>query len=439
MTESDALVRLTLPGELQNHLNEMSVAKGIKHASVGLLYRGCHDQATIGDSLTEIGDSKTPVGCITKLFTAALLRRAATRKLLRLDDSLSLFLSRAIVPDTFAQIDLLQLSNHLHGLDDSCLFRAPLQSDGFIDLRLLCSALSSADPIGIPGHFYSYGHAGAWLTAGVLEQLYGVQYAELLDTELLRPLGISSVHAKSAPTTLGTPDVCPATGGTLSMSILDLLRFLEDSIHYFAAEPVDTRQPQGILPTSLPGWHSVERGIQLGWKCYDHGWFGHNSEVPGAGIFVRINPIRRIGIAVASKSHPPTTVASAIFRPLLPALVDFQIPKLLPNRTITSDDAAQYVGGYGNAALSVLIDKSGTDTLLIKANRRASPGLREQMSIEGRMVQANDNIFFTQPTFPDFFSFLQFVNQRRSKFQYLWTGSQMLPRLGGVPEGFSTT
>ena len=430
MTVTDELMRLTEPGELQRRLDGTFRTKGFRNASVGLSYRGCEAVARLGDNY-EAGDiAIVPAGCVTKLFTADLIYHASAQKLLRLDDKIAPFFPIEYVSDPFSQITVLQLLNHMHGLDDSNLQSLPLRSDGFIDIRGLCTMLSSVAPIATAGQFYSYGNAGAWLCAGILESLYGLRYLEVLKGKLLEPLKMFST-GQVHPSVRMAPIVCAATGGSLSISVEDLLTFLKSHIVEVNSERRTRCAALGGVDSnvvSLPGWHSIERGVGLGWKYYDHGWSGHNSEVPGSEVFVRINSTEQIGVVVESNSHPPTVVANALFRSLLPTLVDFRLPKLITVRKVNERCARRYAGRYGNEAMSILVWHDLTDALLVEVRRLMKFGTEAISTAIARLIPAEDNIFFARPALPELFTFVQFIDFNDSKFQYVWTGTQVLPR-----------
>src|SRR5690606_34922017 len=97
--------------------------------------------------------------------------------------------------------------------------------DGRIRLDELL-ALLDGRRLAPPGERYSYSNAGAWIASAVLEALEHRRFGEQLRDDLLASLGIQLRHLRLERSP-GDGAVCPAMGGSLSLSVVDMLTFLE--------------------------------------------------------------------------------------------------------------------------------------------------------------------------------------------------------------------
>lgn len=278
--------------------------------------------------------ASSPLGCIAKLFTATLVRRAAGRGLLALDGEVAPLLGGRL--ETLRGVTVRQLLEHTHGLDDS-LLAAPRYERGFIDRGELLPRVAALERFAAPGAVYSYGHLGAWLAAAALEQVRGRPFGALVRDGLLEPLAIDRVssEARAAP-------LCAATGAGLALTAEELARFGLQALtqgQSLAVEP--------IMP--LPGWHPLERGVCLGWKYAGAGWFGHQSAWPGASSYLRVQPERGLALAVVAGAQAAALIAVGVFGARLTELFESQA------RPLGEGPASDASGTYEQAARVVEI------------------------------------------------------------------------------------
>jgi len=282
------------------------------------------------------------IGCIAKLLTAALARRAFDTGSLTPDHDVGDALGRGADGRALRGVTVRQLLDHSHGLDDSVLEAVPRRAGARIDPEALARALRAAPALAPPGALYSYGSAGPWLIAALLERCSGRSYSTQVRHEILAPLGIRELSSEREP-------ICPATGGALLLDPTELLRFvahvaLQRPDAWPDVEPSLTDGP--VFP--LPGWNPLERGVYLGWKYHGQGWFGHQSLWPAASLLVRAHPRRALALVVASRTHSAAVVAARVFGTHFPELFDLRVP--------AAPSAAQPGNGvFGSAAWHVEI------------------------------------------------------------------------------------
>ncbi len=343
------------------------------------------------------------VGCTAKLFVAALVERTLDAHGIGYDVPVRHVLggsSGAALGDT----SLRHLLEHTHGLDDAAAPETAFRGDGSIDVERLLERVSGRR-IAAPGALYSYSHVGALIAAALVETLEQRPFEALLRDELLAPLGVELRRCRT-PETFA---ICPASGGALGLTIDGLLTFVE------------SHRPQvdhAMMP--LPGWHPLERGVRLGWKCYAGSWVGHQSAWPGASLLVCSRPRDRAALVVASEDHHAAVVAARALGDEMPELF---VPRLPKQRAGAPGlDPAPYLGRYASAGDAVGIE-ADADGLVLAGDRGRV-----------RLLPAADEIFFLERS-TRARAFVQFIVRRRGRFLALWDGQRVLPRAGSPPLG----
>ena len=153
---------LVEPELLQQRLDKVTSRDARKHVSVGVSDGSRSGAARVTDGHASRDDWSFPAGCITKLFTATLLRQMSSQGIVRLNRPISEYLGdeTAHAREVYSRIALKHLLEHTHGLDGSALDHAPRMPDGRIDTPRLTRQLVAAAPLFAPGTLYSYSNAG---------------------------------------------------------------------------------------------------------------------------------------------------------------------------------------------------------------------------------------------------------------------------------------
>ena len=137
-------------------------------------------------------DTKFRIASMSKQFTAMLIMQLVQEGRMTLDDKLTDHLPE-FRRDTGGQVTIHQLLTHTSGLPDYSdapgfwneLMRHPLSPELVID------SLSSGDPLSEPGSQYRYNNGGFYLLSLIVEQITGLEFAEVLQERIFRPLGMS--------------------------------------------------------------------------------------------------------------------------------------------------------------------------------------------------------------------------------------------------------
>jgi hypothetical protein len=405
--DAERIFELAQPERLRGELARAFAGLQPRDVVVGLR---CGERSECAD-LHQCAASSQPlrapirVGCLAKLFTAMLARRAFEERRLVPDEQASDLFMAGAPRRALRGITVRHLLEHTHGLDDSLLGALPRDSRGRVDAEALAYAVRAVAPLGIPGALYSYGNAGAWVIAALLERLSCRPYAAQLVETLFEPLGLDARGSAAS--------FCPATGGELAFDATDLLNLVAEAA--FAAPdiwPDEECAGDYGFATPLPGWNPLERGIYLGWKYHGAGWLGHQSVWPGHSVLVRAHPRRRLALVAASTDLPAAVVAARVFGAYLPELFELKIPAR-PTGIL-----GRPTGAFGSAAWRV--DVHDVDDHLELRARRADTS--EEYSAILRSVVPG--LWLTRPVL-SVFPHVEVVELDRA---YLWNGRFVLPR-----------
>ncbi len=158
-----------------------------------LLYKGARGLASVELGVPMQPDQLMRIGSVTKQMAAAALLKQIDEGKARLDDPLSRFL-----PDypNGAQITLAQLLNHTSGVKSytgiAGYMGNPVRSD--LSTAELVKVFKDLPPDFAPGAKWAYNNSGYVLVGAVVEAISGKSWHESIDSLLLQPARISSIH-----------------------------------------------------------------------------------------------------------------------------------------------------------------------------------------------------------------------------------------------------
>ena len=359
--------------------------------------------ASAGDARAAAG---WPIGCVAKLLTGTLVRRAAARGVLELDSCVAPLLGAE--EEALRDVTVRQLLEHTHGLDDS-LLAPPRYDHGCIDRAELVRRVGVLERFARPGVAYSYGHVGAWLAAAILERAYGRAFAALVREQLLRPL-----RAGGAWSQRDAAPLCAASGAGLELTAEQLARF---GLHALTIHG----SLAGVPTVPLPGWHPLERGVCLAWKYAGAGWFGHQSVWPRASTFLRVQPERELALAVLASEEAAALVALGVFGARVPELFEWQA---MPAHDRPAHDAADAPGAYEQAARAIVISRAPCG-LQSETWERDERGARRGTPARASFVGAR-GVLFSRPA-NEHLPYAELVRGEGGA-RWLWNGRCVLRR-----------
>jgi CubicO group peptidase (beta-lactamase class C family) len=420
--------------ELQQSLTELASRNPqLGQVSAVLVDRQAYQCAYVNCAPETAPCADTRASCVAKLFTATLLTNlldragiglgAAVAECLRVDERYSRGL---------AGINFTHLIDHTHGLDDSALTHCPLRADGTIDTDALCRDLLGDAALSQPGHLHSYGNAGAWLSAAVIEQLCGRPFRHVLEQELLTPLGISLREAPDDDIT----GVCPSGGGRWLLSAEELARMLAFHLEVAAGVTGNLRGHLDLLRSqshALPGWNPTEQGICCGWKDYGADWYGHDGRWRGSSLLGRINISHRVAIVIGvtgfARRDPIYTLLEGLFGGRFPEVSGIRVPTLVSAEEARSADREMFKGVYQARIGSVTVFGEGEQLLLAIAGESLGTAAHRTY----RLRAARDGLFITSPFGLELFPYVQFLRPAATgHYQYLWNGSNLWRRVSST-------
>jgi CubicO group peptidase (beta-lactamase class C family) len=421
------LATLTRNDLLQQRLEACCPMLEEQHIGVALHCEGRDGFAAIGVS-PPASHSVFP-GCVTKLFTAALLRTVAQEQGFSLDWPISAVLENDAIrySPALKGVQLRHLIDHCHGLDGSAIDRPPWRPDGFIDGAALVAQLEAPPRLAPPGSVCSYSEAGAWLAALVVERTSGKRFIELL------PRVITTFDA-TAPTEAHEQHrgICPAMGGTLTMPISMLMAFLANTLQPGAASLGTGEDPTDVESRvrRRAGWSAVDLGVYFGWAYYGHGWFGHNSVVPRAPLMVRLNPWRRLALAVSTNGTNPTLAAARLLGRMLPELFPVNTPGSLDDAV--RQDLSTFEGCYATQRVAFELRVRDEHDVELNAFERTHGNTAREPFAAAVLRPGRDNILIAKRPHRRLPRFFQLISPRGGEFHYLWDGEAVFPRVRGL-------
>ena len=314
------------------------------------------------------------LGSTTKMFTASAVVGLALEGKIDLDAPVSRYISG--LDETIGRLTANQLLSHTSGLHDE----APMF--GFQDETALGAGIHAwkADFLfAPPGRVYSYSNPGFWLAGFLAETVSGKPYADVIESQLFRPLGMdrSTLRPTMAMTWPlaqghevkdGKPQVIrPAANntatwpaGSIFSSALDLSRFVIAFLNDGKVEGKPVLPPKLIALLStmhahIPGseatyGYGLEMETRRGVR-----WVEHGGSRAGYGSLIRMAPEQRFGvIIVANRSGSSLPkLADAISEQMIH--LEPEPPDEPKSRPLSDSELRTFAGTYVNGANRIVL------------------------------------------------------------------------------------
>src|SRR5579872_2618228 len=296
------------------------------------------------------------IGSVTKTFTASILASMVLDKSVRLDDPVAKYLPRSVhVPTRDGkQITLLDLATQHSGLPRLPTNLDPTASDPYATytVQKMYAFLSSYQLPRDPGASFEYSNYGIALLGQALANREHTGYAKLLQTRVLRPLGMSETALSSDMTSAMTARMASghdgdgnpvaawnfqaiAPAGAIRSTIADMLKYVRCNMGQGPLAQVCefAQRPRSTFP-----------GNQIGlvwWTGDVTPIIHHGGDTAGFHASVAVSPDREIGVvALTNGGLPVDDLAVHVIDAALPVA---QWPKLAQLDTSTLQS---YVGRY---------------------------------------------------------------------------------------------
>jgi len=272
------------------------------------------------------------IGSVTKTFTATLLLKAADKGLLSLDDTIDQYVKGVPNGD---KITLRQMTDMTSGIasyteDDRWVKEWTSGPHRVWKPEELAQIGIKESPLFDPGTQWFYSNTNYVLLGLVLEQVTGKPIGDLYREQIIEPLGLENTsfpdpadssipepHAQgytlqgqpSGEKPIDTTDWSPSeawTAGEMISTVDDLLvygRALGTGEGLLSPEEQSERLDSfvsDVPPLNKPPLKGdLAYGIGLG---KDHGWIGHNGEIPGYNTYLFYHPELDAVVAVEVNS-----------------------------------------------------------------------------------------------------------------------------------------
>jgi CubicO group peptidase (beta-lactamase class C family) len=368
----------------------------------------------------ESGQEVTLLGCLAKALTCMSVLVEVSDGRLCLDDEVDAWLPQFRLPGRPSGIRIRHLLNHSHGLDMSSHGTAPKHRGDFIDCEELVARVQRGRILHEPGEIHSYGSAGTWVAAAVLEALNGVPFSKVLTSRLLGPNGITP---KLHPACRDQP--CASSGGGLALTLADIVSLLQRLVADSHLSPGKSTLNVALGDyVASPGW-AIEKGMCLGWKCYGEGWYGHNAQMPESSLVVRFNPEARSGILICAHGPSAGIVYARMFGQLMPEVRARDTPKPLHD-PVDDDYVSAIVGTYGNEMTTAVIGRGATGPTISFARSGDDPSGR--FSTADALIPCTQKAFLIPLQHRLRGTWIQFLGSSSGRSRFLWNGRGVLRR-----------
>lgn len=280
-------------------------------------------RADVEDGIAATADTPFYIASSTKAFVGTALARLDARGTIDLDWTMSeLAPDLAFAPEIRAdQISLRDLLAHRHGLaGDAMAFR--LAYSGDYDAAVLERLLAGLKPDAeTPAGTFRYGNIGYNVAALLVERRTGRRWQDIVETELLTPLGMTATLAEGlAAGGSRTPVAAPYSGGQrvyltkvdqtmhaaggMVASANDMARWLALQLAgrgAMAEAAAAAREPVATLDSAFGPFRRT--GYGLGWYSgpFDGGTLYHAfGSFAGARAHVSVQPDTGLGVAATA-------------------------------------------------------------------------------------------------------------------------------------------
>jgi len=262
-------------GKLMSTLHERGQFNGaILVAEQGkIVYRGAFGKANFQTGTDFTPKTPSNIGSVTKQFTAMAIMILADRKKVSYDDPVSKFIPEFSHSAQFSKVTLRHLLTHTSGMPD--YGDLDIDDSGLDQKGLIATLLKKEDALWAPGLRYRYSNPGYVLLAIVVEKVSGKRFADFLEQEIFKPVGMSSTFVFDSPGEKpvqaavgydqfgkrddGAPTSIPGDGGLYS-TVDDLFKW-DQSLYTNKLVPQST-----LCEAFTPG------KVQEGSSAYGFGW-----------------------------------------------------------------------------------------------------------------------------------------------------------------------
>ena len=167
----------------------MKTGKSVYNKSVGF--------AVLSDSLKINNQTRFSIGSIAKTFTSVLVFKAIEEGKIGLTDKLDKFFPRIKNADLITIDNMLTHRSGIYNITDTKVFNQRFEGKSREEL---IGFIEQENSLFAPGSEFRYSNSNYLLLSYILEDLYGISFAEILSSVIVKPLNLKN-------TTFGVKDL----------------------------------------------------------------------------------------------------------------------------------------------------------------------------------------------------------------------------------------
>ena len=316
-----------------------------------------------GSGIKPDADTFFEIGSITKTYTATLLALEVEKGTVSLQDPIELFW-KELQETEAGKITLQELASHTSGLPrmpSNFVMTDPENPYKNYDAVLLTEFLKNYKAASPGPYPHAYSNVGLGVLGYILaEKINGLSYADYLETNLLKPLGLRETKTRVDPAVqpnfaqgydtffslVPFWDLNVLDGaGALKASARDLLRYLEFNMN---ADSSLIGRAMNLAQAQLFATASKPRTVGLGWESRSFGRYNvieHAGATGGYRADLMFDKTEKLGAIVLSNTDlVPVCVLEPVFG------VACEIPKF---QSVSAAVAGKLVGKFESAAIGL--------------------------------------------------------------------------------------
>lgn len=344
-------------------------------------------------------DDLLQIGSVSKAFASIAALRLQEQGRLTIDDPVTRHLPWFDVPSSYDPILLWHLMTHTAGIING--------TDWTTEAEYEIRALRDSEATAPPGDLYHYSNAGYKTLGLVLEALWDLPVAQVLERELLAPLGMDSSLGRIANADrrlLAPPHVpfyddrawrpahglAPATwaesttaDGSICSTAGDMAHYLRmllnrgrgDVAQVISEESFDLLVGRAVDSPEYEDGSRYGLGVLL---TEDEGerYLRHGGSTIGYTCGMRVNVDAGLGVMVLTNGTADTAPVQRYAIGLVRAAIAGTKPPSPPPLPDATPDATRYVGAYGSPDGTIVVAANGGALMVARDGGTSVPLLR---------------------------------------------------------------
>lgn len=346
-----------------------------------MIYQKAYGYANIESKKKNDPNTLFRIGSISKTYTATLIMKAVEEGLLKLDDTLSKFYPDFKNSDKMTISHMLQHRSGLYNFTNSPLYvQYMTQPKTKAEmLEILLSTENSFEP----DQKYEYSNSAYVLLSYILEDVYEMEYGDILNEKILSPLELEQTYFGKAIDQSGNESVSyvrtaqwkisPETNMMIPLGAGGITATAKDVALFYEALFND----EIIQESSFQKMKEIKDGFGYGlfeMPYYDEKILGHTGGIDGfQSVAVHFESEN---LTVALLCNAVSYRRNDILLGLLAAYFgkEFEIPDFKPNIVLKKEDLTGFEGVYSSETfpLKITISIADNNQLMAQATGQSA-------------------------------------------------------------------